>query len=168
MIRRSASALLVSALLALLALSTAGPASAHAIRLSADPAPDSSVSAGPPRVSATFNERLQPDFATMAVVGPDGNVWSTGQAQIQGAVASIELRQPLGPTGDYAVNYRVTSADGHVVTGEWAFKLTTAGNGTPGPPVAAPADDGVPVWPFVALAAVIVGAGAVMAVRRRG
>ncbi|MDT5314582.1 MAG: copper resistance protein [Mycobacterium sp.] len=168
MIRRLAATALACAVFVTLALAGAGTASAHAIRMAADPAPDSSVAVGPPRASATFNEQLQPDFAAMTVVGPDGNLWSTGDAQIKGAVASVALR-PLGPTGRYTVNYRVTSADGHVVNGAWSFDLTVAGTGTPGPKVAQSADepDGVPVWPFVAVAAVIVGAGAWLAVRRR-
>ena len=156
-------------MLSVLAIAGAGIASAHAVRVAADPAPDSSVGAGPATASATFNEQLQSDFAAMTVVGPDGNLWSTGPAEIKGAVASVALR-PLGPAGTYTVNYRVTSADGHVVNGSWSFDLTEAGNGTPGPRVAQTADDanGVPVWPFVALAAVIVGVGAWVAVRRRG
>jgi copper resistance protein C len=167
-IRRVAATTLVSAVLVVLALVGAGTASAHAIRMSTDPAPDASVGAGPPRVSATFNEKLQTDFAAMTVVGPDENLWSTGPVQIQGAVASVALR-PLGPTGTYTVNYRVTSADGHVVNGAWSFDLTVKGNGTPGPKVAPAGDDGgLPVWPFVALAAAIVAVGAWVAVRRRG
>jgi methionine-rich copper-binding protein CopC len=156
------------AVLAVLALTGAGAASAHAIRISADPAPDSAVDKGPERVSGTFNEQLQTSFAAMTVVGPDGNLWSTGPTDVQGAVASVGLR-PLGPVGTYTVNYRVTSADGHVVSGSWSFRLTTAGAGTPGPPVGAtgPADEGVPVWPFIAAAVAIVGAGAWWAVRRR-
>jgi copper resistance protein C len=158
----------VLALLAVLALIGAGSASAHATRISADPAPDSALDKGPERVSATFNEQLQTSFAAMTVVGPDGNLWSTGPTDIQGAVASVGLR-PLGPVGTYTVNYRVTSADGHVVSGSWSFRLTTAGTGTPGPAVGAtgPVDEGVPVWPFIAAAVAIVGAGAWWAVRRR-
>ncbi len=169
MIARLAAAALVSAVLSVLALAGAGIASAHAVRIAADPAPDSSVGAGPGRASATFNEQLKTDFAAMTVVGPDGNLWSTGPTDVKGAVASVALR-PLGPTGTYTVNYRVTSADGHVLNGAWSFDLTAAGTGTPGPKVVQSADeaDGVPVWPFVALAAVIVGVGAWVAVRRRG
>lgn len=169
MIRTSFAAALIGAFLSVLALAGAGIASAHAVRIAADPAPDSSVGAGPARASVTFNEQLQTDFAAMTVVGPDGNLWSTGDAEITGAVASVGLL-PLGPTGTYTVNYRVTSADGHVVNGAWSFTLTVAGTGSPGAKVAASADesDGVPVWPFVALAAAIVGAGAWVAVRRRG
>ena len=51
-------------------------------------------------------------------------------------IASVALL-PLGPTGTYTVNYRVTSADGHVVSGAWSFELTGPGTGTPGPPVGA-------------------------------
>ena len=104
---------------------------------------------GPQKVSATFNEQLQPQFAAMTVVGPDGNLWSTGDPQVSGAVVSVGVR-PLGPAGTYTVNYRVTSADGHVVSGSWSFRLTVAGTGTPGPPAAAtsPSNDGIPVWPF--------------------
>ncbi|MCV7099219.1 copper resistance CopC family protein, partial [Mycobacterium palustre] len=111
---------------------TAPVASAHAARVSAEPADNATVATGPQRVSATFNERLQTTFAAMTVVGPDGNVWSTGDPTVQGAVVGVGLR-PLGPAGTYTVNYRVTSADGHVVSGSWSFRLTVPGTGTPGP-----------------------------------
>ena len=158
----------VVALFGLLAMAGAGPASAHATRISADPAQDAAVEQGPPRITATFNEQLQATFASMTVVGPDGNLWSTGSAQVAGATASVDLR-PLGPVGAYTVNYRVTSADGHAVNGAWSFRLTVAGPGSPGPPAAAgdAADDALPVWPFVAVAVVIVGAGGWWAARRR-
>ncbi|WP_319448415.1 MULTISPECIES: copper resistance protein CopC [unclassified Mycobacterium] len=168
MTRRLLAGALVAFALGLLALVGAGPASAHAVRISTDPAPDTSLAKGPPRVSATFNEQLQTTFAAMTVVGPDGNLWSNGAApQVQGAVVSVELR-PLGPVGIYTVNYRVTSADGHVVSGAWSFRLTEAGTGTPGPPVAAgeAADGGLPIWPFIAAAVVIIGAGAWWVARR--
>jgi copper resistance protein C len=147
---------------------TAGAASAHAARVSADPAEDAAVSTGPPHVSATFNEPLQTAFAAMTVVGPDGNLWSSGQPQVQGAVVSVGVR-PLGPTGTYTVNYRVTSADGHVVSGSWSFRLTTPGTGTPGP--AADSSDtrsgDLPVWPFIVGAVVLVGGAALWAARKR-
>jgi copper resistance protein C len=168
---RRAHAVVMALLLAAVAFAptlTAGAASAHAARVSADPADKASVSTGPVRVSATFNEDLQTTFAAMTVVGPDGNLWTTGSPQVLGTVVSIGLR-PLGPAGDYTVNYRVTSADGHVVAGSWSFRLTAAGTGTPG--LAAqhgndPTDD-VPIWPFVLGAVVVVGAGALWSIRNR-
>jgi copper resistance protein C len=152
-------------------LGGAGAAAAHATRLATDPVENAELTQAPARVSATFNEALQPQFAAMAVVGPDGNLWSTGDPQVDGAVISVGVR-PLGPTGRYTVNYRATSADGHVVSGSWSFRLTAAGTGTPGPSATAtdtsrtPADE-IPVWPFVVGATVIVAAGAVWAVRRQ-
>lgn len=141
-------------------------ASAHAARVSTDPADNTALATGPDRVSATFNERLQTTFAAMTVVGPDGNVWSAGDPSVQGAAVSIALR-PLGPVGTYTVNYRVTSADGHVVSGSWSFRLTSPGTGTPGPPAAGADAGGVPVWPFVAAAVALVAGGALWAARRK-
>src|SRR4029079_9193212 len=84
------------------------------------------------------------------------------------AVVSVGVR-PLGPSGTYTVNYRVTSADGHVVSGSWSFRLTVAGTGTPGPSASAmnPSNDGIPVWPFFVAAGLIVAGGAVWALRGR-
>jgi methionine-rich copper-binding protein CopC len=147
---------------------TAGAAGAHAARVAADPADNAAVSSGPVRVSATFNEDLQTSFAAMTVVGPDGNLWSADEPQVHGTVVSVGVR-PLGPVGNYTVNYRVTSADGHVVSGSWSFRLTVAGTGTPGPSASAtsPSTDGIPVWPFFVAAGLIVVGAVVWAVRRQ-
>lgn len=166
--RRLAVAAVVGALLTL-AVPTAPPAAAHAARIATDPLDGSTLATGPQRVSATFNERLQTSFGAMTVVGPDANLWSSGDATVQGAVISVALR-PLGPAGAYTVHYRVTSADGHVVSGSWSFALSTPGTGSPGPPAAAPpgsARSGIPVWPFVAVAVALVAGGAWWAGRRR-
>ncbi|HYZ67274.1 MAG TPA: copper resistance CopC family protein [Mycobacterium sp.] len=159
-------ALAISLLVA--AVAGAGVASAHATLVATDPVENRELTESPQKVSATFNEALQPQFAAMTVVGPDGNLWSTGDPHVDGAVVSVGLR-PLGPSGTYTVNYRVTSADGHVVSGSWSFKLTVSGTGTPGPPASAsnPPSDGIPVWPFFVVAALIVVGGAVWAVRRQ-
>jgi methionine-rich copper-binding protein CopC len=154
---RGAAAAVLSAVML---LSAGGVAAAHAVLVSTDPAKNAELAAGPARVSATFNERLQPTFAAMTVVGPDKNLWSTGEAQVHGAVVSVAVRR-LGPAGIYTVHYRVTSADGHVVSGAWPFRLTVPGTGEPGPAVAAAEDSGgnIPIWPFAVGAIVIVGAG---------
>lgn len=148
----------------------AGTAAAHATVIATDPVDNASLTQAPATVSATFSEALQPKFAAMTVVGPDGNLWSTGDPRVEEAVLSVGVRT-LGPSGSYTVNYRVTSADGHVISGSWKFELTVPGTGTPGPSAAAPAEtpteDEIPVWPFFVGAVVIIGAAAVWAVRRR-
>lgn len=143
-------------------------AAAHTVLTATDPAADTTLSAGPARVSATFNEELQPTFASMTVVGPDGNLWSEGEAEVAGATAGVAVR-PLGPAGKYTANYRVTSADGHVVSGSWSFTLTVPGAGQPGPAAQTPEPmDRVPLWPFAVGAIVVVIGALVWALRRRG
>lgn len=166
--KRLLSVMVLAIGLAVAALAQAGAATAHATRIATDPADNAELAQSPATVSATFNETMQPQFAAMTVVGPDGNLWSTGEPRVEGAVVSVGVR-PLGAAGVYTVNYRATSADGHVVSGSWSFRLTVAGTGTPGPSASdsQPSDDSIPVWPFYVGAVVIVAAGAVWAVRRR-
>ncbi|ULE34873.1 copper resistance CopC family protein [Mycobacterium sp. IDR2000157661] len=170
--RSAVAAAVVAIALVTAALAAAAPAAAHATLLATDPGENAELPQPPTRVSATFSEPMQPRFAAMTVVGPDGELWSTGEPQVQDTVISVGVR-PLGPSGTYTVNYRATSADGHVVAGSWSFRLTVAGTGTPAPPAPsepAPAETGeeaLPVWPFLLGAIVVVAAGAAWAVRRR-
>jgi methionine-rich copper-binding protein CopC len=151
----------------LLMLSGTAIAWAHATRVATDPPENASVATSPARVSATFNEPMQTVFAAMTIVGPDGNLWSSGDPKVDGAVVSVAVT-PLGPVGTYTVNYRATSADGHVVSGSWSFELTKPGSGHPGPSAAAGTPDtGLPIWPFLVGTVVLIAGGALWAVRRR-
>lgn len=168
MITRSALGVILASLLALTGLVIGTPvAAAHTALTATDPVADSTVDAGPSRVTATFSEPLQPTFASMTVVGPDGNLWSQGDAAVNGATAGVGLR-PLGPSGRYTVNYRVTSQDGHVVTGSWSFTVTVPSTGTPGPAVPTGDQRGrIPLWPLVVGAGVLITGAAVWGLRRR-
>ncbi len=158
---------LMAALLTLGVLAGSPPAAAHTALTATEPAADSSVQTGPARVIATFNEVLQPTFAALTVVGPDGNLWSSGETEVRGTTASVAVR-PLGPSGRYTANYRVTSADGHVVSGSWSFTVTVPSTGTPGPAAADPASRGrIALWPFAVGAATLGAAAVLWTVRRR-
>ncbi|WP_232715841.1 copper resistance CopC family protein [Gordonia metallireducens] len=160
--------LLILAALACLGLVgtwSAPAASAHSRLVSSDPDDGASLPAGPRTVTLTFNEAIQSAYAVLNVVGPDDHFWQSGDPKVDGSKVSVGVRE-LGPTGTYTINYRVTSADGHVVSGQRSFELTVAGNGEPGPPVEASADqsdDGIPVWYFIvgAVAVLVVGLGIV-------
>ena len=72
--------LLVAVLLIVtMALTTTPAAWAHAVRTASDPADGATLTAGPARVTATFSEQLQSEFAAMTVVGPDGKVTYTNE-----------------------------------------------------------------------------------------
>lgn len=145
----------------------ATPAFAHTVLTATDPAAEATLSAGPSRVSATFNEDLQTTFAAMTVVGPDGNLWSSGETEVRGPVASIGVR-PLGPSGKYTVNYRVTSDDGHVVSGSWSFTVTVTSTGVPGPSVSGTVESQrISLWPFIIGAGFLTAGVAAWMVRRR-
>lgn len=140
---------------------------AHTVLTASDPPAGAVLTTGPPRVSATFSEELQPAFAAMNVVGPDGNLWSDGDPEVDGAIVAVALR-PLGPSGVYTVNYRVTSADGHVVSGSWSFTVTVSTTATPGPIASTePGTPRIPLWPLLIGAAALVAGAAVWSLRRR-
>jgi methionine-rich copper-binding protein CopC len=178
--RTSIRVVAAAVLMIVLSLAGAAAASAHAVLLSSDPVENTSLPTNPERVSATFNEQMQAEFAAMTVIGPDGGQYSDGDVAVAGATLSVGVR-PGGPAGTYTVNYRGTSADGHVVSGAWSYSITESRPAVPvvspspvaTPTVAptaappAPADGGMPLWPFIVGASVIVAAGTIWAVRRR-
>jgi hypothetical protein len=170
-------ALVALALTGVAVLGTATPALAHNVLISSDPANGSSVAAGPQKVSLTFDQYVQgADVNQIAVTGPGGGQWAEGPIGVVNNVITAPLR-PLGPAGKYTVGYRVLSADGHPVTGELSFTLTTAGTGTPatvdaarspgGSSSSAPQSPstGVPIWVWIAGAVVLLAIGLTVALR---
>lgn len=173
--KRSAVVVVVIAILALIGGALAGPASAHSARTGASPEDGASIATAPDRVTLTFNEDLQEAYATLKIVGPDGNFWQKGEPIIDGRDIWVAI-DGLGPAGEYKVNYRVTSADGHPVQGQTTFTLTQAGNGTPGAAVPddyqAPeeSEGGFPMWAIIVIVVavlVVIGGAAAVVVKRR-
>ncbi|MCM6776916.1 copper resistance protein CopC [Nocardia sp. CDC159] len=169
MIRRILAGLLTALLAAGIGFLSAGPAAAHSAPVASEPADGASIDAGPARVSVTFNENLQPSFPSLTVVGPDGNRWDKGEPAVDGPTVSVPVGE-LGPAGRYTVAYRVTSADGHPVSGTRTFTLTKPGTGTPGAKAGASSGSGggedsggVPVWVFIVGAVVLFGGGLAVA-----
>ncbi|MGW0040808.1 copper resistance CopC family protein [Rhodococcus sp. NPDC003348] len=162
--------LVLGVLTALAALTGVGVAGAHSAAIATSPESGASVASGPEQVTVTFNEPLQSSFASLTVVGPDGNLWSKGDPTVSGPSISVPVGE-LGPVGEYTIAYRVTSADGHPVSGTSTFTLTTEGTGTPGAPAGggSGSDDdgsGLPLWPFIVAAVVVFGGGLAFALRK--
>ena len=135
---RTVAEVLATVLIAVLAatvvtlIATAVPASAHDVLRSTNPADGAVVDRLPDMVVLTFDEPALAIGTEVVVTGPAGPV-SDGQPQLVDA----EVRQPVqaGPAGRYTVLWRVTSADGHPVSGTFAF---TTQQGSAASPTATP------------------------------
>jgi copper resistance protein C len=164
--------LAVIALMAAALIVGQGTALAHNVLLNTDPADGASVPVGPREVHLSFNEPVRPGYDTVTVVGPGGTYWTDAQPQIAGSTV-VEPVHQLGPAGAYVVSYRILSNDGHPVEGKVTFNLTKPGTGTPVPPpngtVAAASQSshagGMPIWPWLVAAVVLVAVGLLLALR---
>lgn len=114
-------AVAVALLLALAAvLLSAGRADAHNALLGTDPADGSTVDAPPARITLTFDQPAQALGTEIVVLGPDGAAVGEGDVELVDNTVSQALAADL-PAGAYAVEWRVTSADGHPLSGTLAF-----------------------------------------------
>lgn len=123
-----------------LALLWATPANAHAQLLETDPQDGSEVGAAPEEVVLTFNENIEQIGAEVVITDGDGTEVQDGDPQITGP----DLTQPLAAdrsAGEYTVQWRVVSADGHPVSGEFTFSATEAAGGEPEDPADGTEDD---------------------------
>ena len=156
------------ALVAALALTVAGagPAAAHNRLVSSDPSDGASLPRTPDAVVLTFQEPAMSLGTQVLVTGPDG-----GAADGPVELVDASVRQPLlagAPAGTYTVDWRVTSADGHPITGRLAFTSGAPGAGRyPGPAPTSAVGAEQPAWAWVALAAALAAAAGVIAIRRR-
>lgn len=113
--RRLASALLALGLL----VAVPTTAVAHDVLQSTNPADGASIAQLPEEVTLTFEEAPLQLGSQVVVTGPSGPVTS-GAPKIAGNVVTQALA-PTAPAGDYSVSYRVSSDDGHPVTGTFRF-----------------------------------------------
>jgi len=117
----------VLAVLALVSLGTAGPALAHNVLISSNPADGATLDTAPSTVTFTFDQPVQNFEPVLVVIGPNGNAFG-GTPTVSGD--SISAPMTAGPAGSYRAAYRIVSADGHPVSGEITFTLTAAAAGT--------------------------------------
>ena len=193
---RPAPALVRLAAVALLALglllSAPADARAHTGLRATEPAADSTVTTTPAAVTLTFTASVLDGEVT--VTGPDGAPVGTAEATVDGAVVTAPVA--LTAAGRHTVTWSVTSPDGHVLDGTFAFDhapatpLPTSVSPSPTPvpspttttptsatsaPTTRPSgsatdDDGTPAWLLPGIGAVAVAgavAGGVVIGRRR-
>jgi methionine-rich copper-binding protein CopC len=118
-----------------------GAAAAHAELISSTPEAGARLGSPPSEVVLRFSDPMVRLGARVQVSGPDGPVTS-GVPEISGTTVRQAL-YPAAPVGRYRVLWRVTSRDGHPVSGTFGFRVATAsGSGTTGatPSEAAPSE----------------------------
>jgi methionine-rich copper-binding protein CopC len=112
------------------AVIVAGPAAAHNFLLSTSPADHSTVARTPAVVVLTFDEPSLAIGTQIVVSGAAGQV-QQGPPRLVDNTVSQDL-EPDAPAGTYTVAWRVTSSDGHPISGQFRFTSTAAGSPRPG------------------------------------
>lgn len=123
------------ALLATCALLFGGvtAAAAHTALSSAEPAVESTIKEWPGSITLTFNEALQ-EISGQKTNGVTVNnsiaeELTDGEISVSGSQITVPVKENKSP-GLVLVSYRVVSADGHPVEGEYAFTFAPNGEVT--------------------------------------
>lgn len=101
----------------------AGEASAHARLLKSDPAKGATV-ASPAALKMSFSEEIVADKSSVAVAAAGGKAAATGPIALDKTkkVVTVPVTGKLA-AGAYKVDWKMTSEDGHTMTGTFGFKV---------------------------------------------
>ena len=112
------------------------PALAHARLEEAYPADGSTLSGSPEQVQLLFNEPVEAEFDPLKVYDQGGDRVDEDNARVSPnnrKLLVVNLEEL--PEGSYTVDWRVTSADGHPVTGTRRFTVDSSAAEDVGEPI---------------------------------
>lgn len=116
---------LTALFLSMLPLVNTVSASAHSSVVETQPAYQSTLKFLPALVSIRFSEEplviSGKEVNSITVTNPEGQVISFGKTLVNNKTLTVELATAENPQGTYGVRYRMASADGHVITGNYEF-----------------------------------------------
>lgn len=118
--------LLLALLFALLIPATA--ASAHDVVEITSPADKATVAAVPTQVTLTIDKAPATIGSKIEIKDASGADWAQGAVTVLDRVASQAVK-PGAPAGQYTVNWRLVSSDGHPIEGTFSFSATAGENG---------------------------------------
>ena len=110
-------------------LAGGGTAFAHASLVSSAPAANSVLEAGPKAIVLDFDEAIESDLASIVLYASDSRPLDVGAPTAGADDTIVSVAAPELDDGLYAVVWRVTSSDGHVVDGAFSFQVGTAAEG---------------------------------------
>ncbi|GAA0302818.1 hypothetical protein GCM10009528_19830 [Kineococcus aurantiacus] len=119
-------------------LAAAAPAAAHDRLESTSPGTGAVLDAAPGSVVLTMSTTPLALGTQVQVTGPDGTVVSGGDPRIVDTTVTADLTGAR-PAGTYEVQWRITSSDGHPVSGSFTFTATgaAASSASPSAPASA-------------------------------
>ncbi|USQ81446.1 copper resistance protein CopC [Ornithinimicrobium faecis] len=132
LIWRALAALLMSTVL----IGTGSAAHAHDTLTDSSPAEGETLTEPLTQVQLTFSAEVLELGAAAVVTDSDGATWETGELAVDGTGVTVPLAEAL-PSGSYEVSWRVTSSDGHPISGVIPFTVDAPAAETTEP---APAD----------------------------
>ena len=115
------------------------PAQAHDVLLRTEPSDGAVLDTPPTQVRLTFGQQALSIGTRVAVSGPGGPI-AAPPVEVVGSYVTQPLPTGL-PAGRYTVLWRVTSADGHPVSGQFTFSAKGSGSGAAAPSSATPEPD---------------------------
>ena len=107
-------------------------ASAHAGLEASMPSANSVLEVGPAAIVLDFDEAIETPLTSVALYDGEGTLFALGPpaAGADDTVVQVLLEGDSLVDGVYAVIWRVTSADGHVIDGAFSFQVGTAAVGS--------------------------------------
>jgi copper resistance protein C len=100
------------------------PVLAHAMLVKAEPPRRAQLTQAPMQVRLWFNEEVEKDYASLAVLGEDKTPVTDAKPDISpDDPKAIMLPLPALDPGKYTVKFRVLSVDGHVVDSSYDFTV---------------------------------------------
>jgi copper transport protein len=100
-------------------------AEAHAALVSSEPAAGSRLTTPPARLRLVFSEPIEAPLSHIALVGPEGSTPLTVASDPRDVHALVTPLDSLRD-GSYRVEWHIVSADGHPVSGAFAFSVGAA------------------------------------------
>ena len=106
-----------------LALAAAGPATAHSLLLESVPAAGATLTAPPTQLTLRFNNRIEKALSRVRLLDARGAAHPLAVAVDGGPPDRLTAAVPPLEPGPWRVEWQVLSADGHVVSGRFQFRL---------------------------------------------
>jgi methionine-rich copper-binding protein CopC len=101
-----------------------GPALAHARLMETYPTDGGTLAEPPEQVQLLFNEPVEAEFKPIEVYDQGGDRVDEDDARVSPKDAKLLVADLAGlPEGSYTVEWRVTSADAHPISGAYGFAV---------------------------------------------